>query len=43
MGHRKIFIGGLSQTTTKSALEKHFSKFGPIEESIIMVDRDQSK
>jgi len=37
---RKIFVGGLSQSTSKQALHKHFVKYGAIEECIIMVDRD---
>jgi len=35
----KIFIGGLSRTTTSSAFTKHFSKYGEITDSVIMKDR----
>jgi len=35
----KIFIGGLSRTTTSSAFTKHFSKYGELTDSVIMKDR----
>ena len=36
-------MGGLPPITTKMILYEHFSKFGAVEETIIMLDRDQSK
>jgi len=35
----KIFIGGLSRSTTSSAFTKHFSKYGELTDSVIMKDR----
>lgn len=35
---RAIFVGGLLDTTEAEAVEKHFSKFGPIEEVNLIID-----
>jgi len=35
----KIFIGGLSRSTSSSVFTKHFSKYGEITDSVIMKDR----
>ena len=37
---RKIFVGGIPATTTKSKLMLYFAEFGAIDDCIIMVDRD---
>ena len=37
---RKIFVGGIPATTTKSKLMHYFAEFGAIDDCIIMVDRD---
>ncbi|TGZ66592.1 hypothetical protein CRM22_005235 [Opisthorchis felineus] len=34
----KLFVGGLHQSTTNDSLKSYFSKFGEIEESIVMMD-----
>nr|CDS30348.1 rna binding protein musashi [Hymenolepis microstoma] len=34
----KLFVGGLHQSTNTSGLHNYFSKFGDIEESIVMMD-----
>ena len=40
---KKIFVGGISVTTTKSKLMDYFKQFGTIIDCIIMADRDHSK
>ncbi|VDK41501.1 unnamed protein product [Taenia asiatica] len=35
---RKLFVGGLHQSTNTDGLHNYFSKFGDIEESIVMMD-----
>ncbi|THD20356.1 Rna binding protein musashi [Fasciola hepatica] len=35
---RKLFVGGLHQSTTNESLKSYFSKFGDIEESVVMMD-----
>ncbi|VDM23824.1 unnamed protein product [Hydatigera taeniaeformis] len=35
---RKLFVGGLHQSTNTNGLHNYFSKFGDIEESIVMMD-----
>lgn len=37
---RKIFIGGLSGSTNEEKLSKYFSKFGQIDDSTIMREKD---
>lgn len=37
---RKIFVGGLSTSTTKSHLTRYFQYYGLIEDCIVMVDKD---
>ncbi|CEM32238.1 unnamed protein product [Vitrella brassicaformis CCMP3155] len=34
----KLFIGGLSQETTKETLHEYFSRFGPLADAIVMYD-----
>lgn len=36
---RKIFIGGLSPSTTKESMKNYFGAFGDVQDCIIMVDR----
>jgi hypothetical protein len=36
---RKIFVGGLAAETTGDDLKEHFSKFGPVKDALVMVDR----
>jgi RNA recognition motif-containing protein len=36
--HNKIFIGGLSQSTTQESLSKHFQQFGTVD-AIVMMDK----
>ena len=38
--YRKIFVGGIPATTTKSKLMLYFAEYGTIDDCIIMVDRD---
>jgi len=35
----KIFVGGLSKNTTRDVFTEHFSKYGEITDSIILIDR----
>lgn len=37
---RKIFIGGLPPTATDAVLRMHFSKYGPIIDCVLMIDRN---
>jgi RNA recognition motif-containing protein len=37
---RKIFVGGLSPTTTEDSLKNYFEKFGEVQDAAIMFDRD---
>jgi len=39
----KIFVGGLSQDVDKSELDEHFSHFGKIEDSVVMMDAVSGK
>eukprot|EP00047_Mylnosiga_fluctuans_P017553 m.62505 g.62505 ORF g.62505 m.62505 type:complete len:265 (+) comp7138_c0_seq2:124-918(+) len=39
----KIFIGGLSYSTTSKGLSDHFSKFGPLYEAIVICERTTGK
>ena len=36
---KKIFVGGLSAATTVDDIKAYFGKFGPIEDSMLMVDK----
>lgn len=36
---KKIFIGGLSQSTTKEALAEYFGRFGILEDYVVMTDQ----
>ena len=38
--YRKLFIGGLSYTTTDDKLKEYCSKYGEITECVIMRDRE---
>jgi len=40
---KKLFVGGLTQTTTEEQFKKYFEQFGTIEDSVIMVDKDTGK
>jgi len=40
---RKMFIGGLSFDTTNESLKGYFSKYGEIQDSIVMIDTKTSK
>lgn len=35
----KLFVGGVSKETTEETLRQHFSRFGEVEESLIIRDR----
>lgn len=37
---RKIFVGGIPATTTRSKLMQYFGEYGEIDDCIIMMDRD---
>ncbi|KAF8822614.1 hypothetical protein IE077_003339 [Cardiosporidium cionae] len=34
----KIFVGGLSQESTKESMRRHFAEFGNITDCVVMVD-----
>ena len=36
---RKLFIGGLSSSTTQESLSSYFEQFGGVQDAILMVDR----
>lgn len=36
----KIFVGGLSPDVTDKEFSEYFSKFGPVKDAIVMVDRN---
>jgi len=40
---KKLFVGGLTQTTSEEEFRKYFEQFGTIEDSVIMVDKDTGK
>jgi len=40
---KKLFVGGLTQTTTEEQFKQYFEQFGTIEDSVIMVDKDTGK
>merc|ERR1719469_214146 len=40
MNSRKIFVGGLDTASTESSLQDYFERFGKIQETVIMQDRD---
>ena len=40
---KKIFVGGLSTTTTLDEVRAYFSKFGEIEDSMLMLDKHTSR
>ena len=37
--HRKLFVGGISFTTTTETMQAYFSKWGTLEDCIIMMDK----
>ena len=41
--NQKLFIGGLSPHTTQESLYSHFSAFGAIKDSILMLDRTSGR
>ena len=41
--HRKVFIGGLKYTTTSETLKTYFSRWGWIDEAVVMTDRSHGK
>jgi hypothetical protein len=41
--HRKIFVGGLSPTTTETSLVKYFSAFGPLEDATVIREGNKSR
>ncbi|EZF22124.1 hypothetical protein H112_04930 [Trichophyton rubrum D6] len=43
MAPPKLFIGGLAWHTTDDTLREGFSKFGTIEEAIVVKDRDTNR
>ena len=40
---RKVFVAALNWNTDKDGLSQHFSSIGPVEEAIIIKDRDTRK
>ena len=40
---RKIFVGGLAPEVTEKDLLEYFSKFGPVKDSVVMIDRKTSR
>ena len=40
---KKVFVGGLPQTATEDNFKAFFEKFGKIEDSVIMVDKETGK
>jgi RNA recognition motif-containing protein len=42
-GISKLFIGGLTPTTTKEMLETHFSQFGTLTDSVVMSEEGTGK
>lgn len=40
---KKVFVGGLPQGTTEEEFRGYFEKFGKIEDSVIMVDKETGK
>lgn len=40
---RKLFVGGLPKTAKEDDLLEYFSQFGPLEDYVVMVDRDTQK
>lgn len=43
MRTKKLFVGGLTQTTTEEQFRQYFEQFGTIEDSVIMVDKETGK
>lgn len=39
----KIFVGGLPYHTTDESLQRFFEQFGPIEEAVVITDRQSGK
>ena len=37
----KLFVGGLNLTTTSSELQRHFAKFGPVHEAVVLSDKSK--
>lgn len=37
---KKVFVGGLPNDITEEAFKEFFEQFGPVEDSIVMLDRD---
>eukprot|EP00331_Platyophrya_macrostoma_P005932 CAMPEP_0176424420 /NCGR_PEP_ID=MMETSP0127-20121128/10828_1 /TAXON_ID=938130 /ORGANISM="Platyophrya macrostoma, Strain WH" /LENGTH=409 /DNA_ID=CAMNT_0017805477 /DNA_START=247 /DNA_END=1476 /DNA_ORIENTATION=- len=40
---KKLFVGGLTQTTTEESFKEYFEQFGKIEDWVIMVDKATGK
>lgn len=40
---RKLFVGGLPQAISEEQFRQYFEQYGPIEDSVIMVDKDSGK
>ena len=43
MKRRKVFVGGLPHSVTDEELKRHFSKYGQLEDYVVMVDRATGK
>lgn len=40
---KKVFVGGLPNDITESAFKEFFEQFGPVEDSIVMIDRETGR
>jgi RNA recognition motif-containing protein len=43
LSQNKLFIGGLSPSTTQSSLISHFSSYGQVKDSVVMLDRGSGR
>jgi RNA recognition motif-containing protein len=39
----RLFVGSLSWDTTREMLEQEFSQFGPVQDAVVVVDRDSGR
>lgn len=43
MANKKLFVGGIAYATTQDSLKAAFEEVGPVEEAVIIMDRDTNK